>query len=46
MTKKKLHIAIDEEVLEKLEKVAKERGLRTNELVRFILSDFLLTKVD
>lgn len=46
MAKKKLHIAIDEEVLEKLEKVAKERGLRTNELVRFILSDFLLTKVD
>lgn len=46
MAKKKLHIAIDEEVLEKLEKVAKERGLRTNELIRFILSDFLLTKVD
>lgn len=46
MAKKKLHIAIDEEVLEKLEKVAKKRGLRTNELVRFILSDFLLTKVD
>ena len=46
MAKKKLHIGIDEEVLEKLEKVAKKRGLRTNELIRFILSDFLLTKVD
>lgn len=42
MEKKKLHIDISAEVKEKLDKVAKERGIKTNELIRFILSEFLL----
>jgi len=46
MNKKKLHISIDEEVLGKLEKVAKERGLKTNELVRVIIAEYLFKKVD
>lgn len=42
MEKKKLHIDISAEVKEKLDKVAKERGIKTNELIRFILSEYLL----
>ena len=42
MDKKKLHIDISNEVKEKLDKMAKDRGIRTNELIRFILSEYLL----
>jgi len=42
MNKKKLHIDISCEVKEKLDKIAKYRGIRTNELIRFILSEYLL----
>lgn len=42
MIKKKLHIDIDIEVKEKLDKISRERGMRTNELIRFILSEYLL----
>lgn len=42
MEKKKLHIDISSEVKEKLDKIAKDRGVRTNELIRFILSEYLL----
>lgn len=42
MEKKKLHIDISCEVKEKLDKIAKDRGIRTNELIRFILSEYLL----
>lgn len=42
MIKKKLHIEIDEEIKTKLDKIAKDRGMRTNELIRFILSEYLL----
>lgn len=42
MNKKKLHIDISSEVKEKLDKMAKNRGVRTNELIRFILSEYLL----
>ena len=42
MEKKKLHINIDEEIKLKLDEVSKTRGMRTNELIRFILSEYLL----
>lgn len=42
MNKKKLHIDISSEVKEKLDNIAKERGIKTNELIRFILSEYLL----
>lgn len=42
MEKKKLHIDIASEVKEKLDIMAKERGIKTNELIRFILSEYLL----
>ena len=42
MKKKKLHIDIDEEVKNRLDEISKERGMRTNELIRFILSEYLL----
>ena len=41
MKKKKLHIDIDEEIKLKLDEISKIRGMRTNELIRFILSEFL-----
>lgn len=40
--KKKLHIDIDEEIKAKLDALAKNRGMKTNELIRFILSEYLL----
>lgn len=40
--KKKLHIDINEEVKTKLDILAKNRGMKTNELIRFILSEYLL----
>ena len=42
MIKKKLHIDIDEEIKFKLDELSKNRGMRTNELIRFILSEYLL----
>ena len=42
MEKKKLHIDISSEVKEKLDNIAKNRGIKTNELIRFILSEYLL----
>ena len=42
MEKKKLHIDIASEVKEKLDKIANERGIKTTELIRFILSEYLL----
>ena len=42
MEKKKLHIDIGSEVKEKLDELAKERGIKTNELIRFILAEYLL----
>ena len=44
MIMKKLHIDIDEEIKFKLDELAKNRGMRTNELIRFILSEYLLKK--
>ena len=46
MIKKKLHIHIDEAIKLKLDKISKERGMRTNELIRFILSEYLLKNGD
>ena len=46
MIKKKLHIDIDEEIKLKLDKISKIRGMRTNELIRFILSEYLLKNGD
>ena len=42
MKKKKLHIDIDEEIKNKLDELAKKRGMKTIELIRFILSEYLL----
>lgn len=42
MNKKKLHIEITSEVKEKLDEIARSRGIKTNELIRFILSEYLL----
>jgi metal-responsive CopG/Arc/MetJ family transcriptional regulator len=42
MAKKKIHIDISEEVKKTLDEIAKNRGIRTNELIRFILSEYLL----
>lgn len=42
MKKKKLHIDIDEEIKFKLDELSKKRGMKTNELIRFILSEYLL----
>lgn len=42
MEKKKLHIDIASEVKDKLDKIANDRGIKTNELIRFILSEYLL----
>ncbi len=42
MNKKKLHIDLSCEVKDKLDIIAKERGIKTNELIRFILSEYLL----
>ena len=46
MEKKKLHINIDEEIKLKLDELSKTRGMRTNELIRFILSEYLLKNGD
>lgn len=42
MEKKKIHIDISNEIKEKLDVMAKNRGIKTNELIRFILSEYLL----
>ena len=42
MPKKKIHIEITEETKNKLDEIAKMRGIRTNELIRFVLSEYLL----
>lgn len=42
MEKKKLHIDIASEVKQKLDDLAKKRGIKTNELIRFIISEYLL----
>ena len=42
MEKKKLHMDISCEVKDKLDIMSKERGIKTNELIRFILSEYLL----
>ena len=42
MDKKKIHIDISTDIKEKLDAMAKERGVRTNQLIRFILSEYLL----
>ena len=42
MNKKKIHIEISSEVKDRLDNIAKERGIKTNELIRFILSEYLL----
>ena len=42
MEKKKIHIDISSEVKEKLDVMAKNRGVKTNELIRFILAEYLL----
>jgi metal-responsive CopG/Arc/MetJ family transcriptional regulator len=42
MEKKKIHIEITEEIKNKLDEIAKNRGIRTNELIRFVLSEYLL----
>lgn len=45
MNKKKLHIDIDEEIKNKLDKLSKQRGIKTNELIRFILAEYILKEV-
>ena len=45
MVRKKIHLDIDKEVKAKLDEIAKNRGMRTNELIRFILSEFLLKTI-
>ena len=42
MEKKKLHIDISSDIKKQLDDVAKDRGIKTNELIRFILSEYLL----
>lgn len=42
MNKAKIHIDIDEEIKNKITQIAKDRGMKTNELIRFILSEYLL----
>ncbi len=42
MNKAKIHIDVDEEIKNKISILAKERGMKTNELIRFILSEYLL----
>lgn len=43
MKKSKLHIDIDEEVKKRLDELRVDRGMKsTNELIRFILSEYLL----
>ena len=43
MKKTKLHIEIDEEIKNNLDKLRIDRGMKsTNELIRFILSEYLL----
>lgn len=42
MEKKKIHIEISEEIKDKLDSMAKDRGIKTNELIRFILAEYLL----
>lgn len=42
MEKKKLHIDIDKEIKSQLDNISKQRGMKTNELIRFILSEYLL----
>ena len=46
MKKKKLHIDLDEEIKNKLDEIAKKRGMKTTELVRFIISEYLLKNGD
>lgn len=45
MNKKKLHIDIDEEIKNKLDILSKQRGIKTNELIRFILAEYILKEV-
>lgn len=40
--KKKIHIEINEDIKSRLDEMAKKRGMRTNELIRFIISEYLL----
>ena len=42
MDKKKLHIDISSDIKDKLDIMAKERGVTTNQLIRFILAEYLL----
>lgn len=42
MDKKKLHIDINEDIKSKLDKMSKKRGMKTNELIRFILAEYIL----
>lgn len=42
MDKKKLHIEVDVDIKNKLDEMSKKRGMRTNELIRFILAEYLL----
>lgn len=42
VNKSKIHIDIDSEIKEKITNIAKSRGMKTNELIRFILSEYLL----
>lgn len=42
MIKKKLHIEIEETIKKQFDEIAKNRGMKTNELIRFVLSEYLL----
>jgi metal-responsive CopG/Arc/MetJ family transcriptional regulator len=45
MKKTKLHIEIDEEVKKKLDELRVSSGMKsTNELIRFILAEYLLKR--
>lgn len=42
MERKKIHIELDANVKDKLDELSKKRGIKTSELIRFILSEYLL----
>ena len=46
MIKKKIHIDIDEEIKLKLDKIYRNSGIRKKEIIRFILSEYLLKNGD
>lgn len=46
MNNEKFYINLNSDVKDKLDKISKQRGIKTSELVRFILSDYILKNGD